>query len=219
MTHLIWSTSGAHTKAVAPFGGKQGLFSPNPFAFAFPTTQFPVLVDTCASITTVSMTRQKTAAGELFDHPWLLDADGRPTRDPSVMERPTERGSLMLLGGAESGHKGFGLALMVEALTQGLSGFGRRDAPTRWGANVYLQLIDPDAFAGRAAALEQMDFLAEQCHANEPIDPSNPVRLPGEQASRNIERHRRDGVPVSASTVATLRHWAEKLGVSDSLLS
>jgi L-lactate dehydrogenase len=213
------ASSGAHTKAVAPFGGKQGLFSPNPFAFAFPTTQFPVLVDTCASITTVSMTRQKAATGELFDYPWLLDADGRPTRDPSVMERPAERGSLMLLGGAESGHKGFGLALMVEALTQGLSGFGRRDAPTRWGANVYLQLIDPDAFAGRAAALEQMDFLVEQCHANEPIDPGNPVRLPGERASRNIERHRRDGVPVSAATIAALRDWARILGVQADLLS
>ncbi len=155
-----------------------------------------MLVDICASITTVSMTREKAAAGELFEQPWLLDSAGQPTRDPAVMEQASDRGSLMLLGGNESGHKGFGLALMVEALTQGLSGFGRKDAPTRWGANVYLQLIDPDAFAGREAFCEQMSFLADQCHANAPIDPARPVRLPGEQAARTIEQCR---VKVSRS--------------------
>src|SRR4051812_26404733 len=83
-----------------------------------------------------------------FDHAWVMDSAGTPTRDPSVVERATDRGSLILLGGQEAGHKGFGLALMVEALTQGLAGFGRKDAPTRWGASVYMQLIDPDGFAG-----------------------------------------------------------------------
>ncbi|SAK99664.1 dehydrogenase [Caballeronia pedi] len=216
--YAMIASSGPHTKLVAPFGGKQGLFSPNPFAFAFPTTRFPVLVDTCASITTVSMTRQKAAAGEQFDHAWLLDSEGKPTRDPGVMERSERKGSLMLLGGADSGHKGFGLALMIEALTQGLSGFGRMDAPTRWGASVYLQIIDPAAFAGAEASIAQMDFFVAQCHANDPIDPAQPVRLPGEQASRNIEQSRRDGILLSPSTVAALRRWASKLDVDDRIL-
>jgi LDH2 family malate/lactate/ureidoglycolate dehydrogenase len=216
--YAMIASSGPHTKAVAPFGGKEGLFSPNPFAFAFPTSHFPVLIDTCASLTTVSMTRQKAAAGESFDEPWLLDSQGRPTRDPRMLEGAGERGTLMLLGGEEAGHKGFGLALMVEALTQGLAGYGRRDAPTRWGASVYLQLIDPAAFAGSEASIAQMDFLAQQCHANAPIDPAAPVRLPGEQASRNIEKHRREGVVVSAKTLTQLRSWAERLGVDAALL-
>ncbi|GAB3627825.1 lactate dehydrogenase [Pandoraea terrae] len=213
--YALIASSGPHTKVVAPFGGKEGLFSPNPFAFAFPTTGFPVLVDTCASLTTVSMTRQRAAAGVPFDHAWLLDADGRPTREPAVMERSDDRGSLMLLGGEEAGHKGFGLALMVEALTQGLSGFGRRDAPTRWGANVYLQLMDPAAFAGTAESIAQMDFLAQRCHANSPVDPARPVRLPGEQATRNIEQHLRDGIALSPPTVAALHNWAQRLNVDD----
>ena len=212
------ASSGPHTKLVAPFGGKQGLFSPNPFAFAFPTTQFPVLVDTCASITTVSMTRQKAAAGELFDHAWLLDSEGKPTRDPNVMERSTQKGSLMLLGGEDAGHKGFGFALMIEALTQGLSGFGRMDAPTRWGASVYLQIIDPAAFAGAQASMAQMDFFVAQCHANDPVDPAKPVRLPGEQASRNIEQSRREGILLAPATVAALRRWASRLDVDDRIL-
>ncbi|MDR3400970.1 MAG: Ldh family oxidoreductase [Chthoniobacter sp.] len=209
------ASSGPHTKAVAPFGGRDGLFSPNPFAVGFPTSRDPVLVDICASVTTISKTRELTAAGAQFEHPCVLDAEGRPSCDPSLVERPwgEGRGSLMLLGGAESGHKGFGLALMVEALTQGLAGYGRRDAPTRWGASVYLQLIDPEAFAGRDAFTEQLGFFVDQCHANAPIDPTRPVRLPGEQAARNIEFHRREGLALPAGVRATLRDWAGRLGV------
>jgi LDH2 family malate/lactate/ureidoglycolate dehydrogenase len=209
---VMLASSGPHSRIVAPFGGRQALFSPNPFAIGFPTQDAPVLVDISASITTVSMTRQKAAAGEMFDHPWLLDAAGRPTRDPNAMER--DGGSLMLLGGEEAGHKGFGLALMVEALTQGLAGHGRRDAPGRWGASVYLQLIDPDAFAGRAAFTDQMGFLAEACRANDPIDPARPVRLPGEQASRLIAAAEREGLELPERVAESLRGWAAKLGVA-----
>lgn len=216
--YAMIASSGPHTKAVAPYGSKQALFSPNPFAFAFPTSTAPVLVDTCASLTTISMTREKVAAGEQFEQAWLLDSAGRPTRDPRVVEAADARGSLMLLGGSEAGHKGFGLALMVEALTQGLAGFGRRDAPTRWGANVYLQLIDPNAFAGADESLEQMDYLMDACHACAPINPQRPVRLPGEQATANIARARRDGVKVNPVVQASLREWATRLGVDASLL-
>jgi len=72
---------------------------------------------------------------------------------------------------------------MVEALTQGLSGFGRKDAPTRWGASVYLQLIDPQAFAGRDAFVAQTGFFADECRASPATDPSRPVRLPGTRPS------------------------------------
>jgi L-lactate dehydrogenase len=55
---------------VAPYGGCEALFTPDPFALGYPGTPNPVLVDTCASITTTSMTRQ----------------EGRPTTDPRVLE-------------------------------------------------------------------------------------------------------------------------------------
>lgn len=212
-------SSGPHGKYVAPYGGTQALFSPNPIGIGFPASAFPVLIDTSASITTVSMTREKTQAGKQFEHPWLLDAQGAPTRDPAVLEKSEPRGTLMLLGGVESGHKGFGMALMVEALTQGLSGYGRRDAPTKWGASVYLQLIDPNAFAGLDAFTDQMDFLVDACHSNSPIDPEVPVRLPGEQADRNIALARRQGVTVSNLTNEALRQCAKALNVDSSILN
>jgi LDH2 family malate/lactate/ureidoglycolate dehydrogenase len=210
----ILATSDPAFGFVAPYGGREPLLTPNPFAIGYPGRRTPVLVDICASITTVSMTRQKAAAGEQFRHPWLMDAEGQPTTDPRVMEQTEPRGTLLLLGGLEYGHKGFGLALMVEALTQGLSGFGRKDTETRWGGNVFLQVLDPEAFAGREAFLDQMDHLTEQCHANAPLQEGAPVRMPGEQAERNIAAARERGVTLADTVVQQLAATAERLGVA-----
>ncbi|HMS04745.1 MAG TPA: Ldh family oxidoreductase [Burkholderiaceae bacterium] len=137
---------------VAPFGGTEALFTPNPTAIGYPGPDHPVLVDTCASITTTSMTRQKFAEGQLFDQPWLLDAEGQPTRDPAVLEHREPRGSLQLVGGQDHGHKGFGMALMIEALSQGLSGHGRKDAPGRCGGNRPIDPARPVRLPGDQAA-------------------------------------------------------------------
>lgn len=199
---------------VAPYGGTEALFTPNPFAVGYPGAPNPVLVDICASITTTSMTRQKVAAGEQFEHPWLLDAQGVPTRDPAVLENAQPRGSLQLMGGQEYGHKGFGLALMIEALSQGLSGHGRKDAPARWGGNVFVQVIDPELFAGRDAFAEQMDHLSDRCRANRPVRADQPVRMPGDQAARGVARAESDGIAFDAPTWSALTGWADRLQVA-----
>ncbi len=198
---------------VAPYGGTEALFTPNPFAVGYPGKPNPVLVDICASITTTSMTRQKHAAGESFEHPWLLDADGRPTTDPAVLEHADPRGSLQLMGGTEYGHKGFGLALMIEALSQGLAGHGRKDAPARWGGNVFLQVIDPELFAGADAFAAQTDFFTERCRANRPVNPKQPVRIPGDAAARGIDQAEAEGIRYDPATAAALRDCAARLNV------
>ncbi len=198
---------------VAPYGGTEALFTPNPFAMGYPGAGHPVLIDICASITTTSMTRQKLAANEQFEHPWLLDAQGQPTRDPAVLEHSVPRGSLQLLGGQEYGHKGFGLALGIEALSQGLSGHGRKDTPKRWGGNVFLQIMDPELFAGRDAFADQMNHLSQRCRESRPIRADQPVRMPGDQAARGVREAQQQGVSYDPKTWAGLSQWATRLGV------
>ena len=206
---LIANSDPAGQRA-APYGGKEALLTPNPIAMGYPTTGSPVLVDICASITTTSMARQTYAAGQQFEHPWLLDAQGTPTRDPAVLEHAQPRGSLQLMGGQEYGHKGFGLSLMVEALSQGLSGHGRLDAPTGWGGNVFVQVIDPELFAGGEAFAQQMGHLSERCRSNPPIDPARPVRMPGDQAAAGIDAAHAQGISYGAGTWDALTQWASK---------
>lgn len=199
---------------VAPYGGTEALMTPNPMAFGYPGAEHPVLVDMCASITTTSMTRQKFAEGKLFEHPWLQDANGVPTRDPAVLEHATPRGSLLPLGGQEYGHKGYGLSLMVEALSQGLSGHGRKDAPKRWGGNTYVQVMSPDLFAGGDAFAEQMDYLSDRCRSNKPINPAQPVRVPGDAAAKSITQAHLDGINYEPATWQALCDVAATLGIA-----
>jgi LDH2 family malate/lactate/ureidoglycolate dehydrogenase len=199
---------------VAPFGGTEALMTPNPLAFGYPGAEHPVLIDICASITTTSMTRQKFAAGEQFEHPWLQDANGKPTRDPAVLENTSPRGSLLPLGGQEYGHKGYGLSLMVEALSQGLSGHGRKDAPKRWGGSTYVQVMSPELFAGAEVFSEQMDYLSDRCRSNKPIHPAQPVRVPGDAAAKSIADAQQNGISYDAATWRELSQWAVKLEVA-----
>lgn len=198
---------------VAPYGGKEPLFTPNPIAIGYPGTEAPVWIDVSTSITTVGMARQKSAADTPFAHPWLMDRDGHATNDPHVLD-PGADGTLLPLGGREYGHKGFGLALMIEMLTHGLGGFGRLDSEKRWGANVFLQVLDPGAFAGRDAFLRQMDFITGRCHSNAPIDPVDPVRMPGEMAQRRIRAAEASGVDLAPKVLEALTAAAARYGVA-----
>ena len=103
---------------------------------------------------------------------------------------------------------------MVEALTQGLSGFGRKDTEKRWGGNVFLQVLDPEAFAGREAFLEQMDYLADRCHANAPLREGVPVRMPGELAERRIAEAEAQGLALPEPLLRPLSTCAERYGLT-----
>lgn len=210
---LLLQCSDPNTQSVAPFGGTRALFTPDPMAIGFPTEGDPVMIDISASLTTNGLTGRLYRHGKQLEHAWLRDANGAVTRDPAVLfAKPP--GTILPLGGAEAGHKGYGLALMIEMLTGGLAGFGRADKHDGWGATVFVQVIDPDAFGGRAALAHQMQWIADACHANPPVDPASPVRLPGEGGLRRRREQLRDGVKLHPDILPALAPWAQKLGVA-----
>ncbi|MCB1491694.1 MAG: Ldh family oxidoreductase [Rhodobiaceae bacterium] len=191
----VIATSDPAGRWVAPYGGSEPTFSPNPWAVGYPGGDHPVLIDTCASITTVSKVREHINNGTRFEHDWMLGADGRPTTDPNVVNADP-KGTILPVGGMDHGHKGFGLALTVEMLTQALSGYGRAQSPTGWGANVFLQVMDPEAFGGGAAFVEEVAFLNDSCRANRPAEGFDGVRIPGDRVYANLARSRERGVRI-----------------------
>lgn len=209
---LLLMTSAPAGGSVAPFGGTRALFSPSPIGVGIPTTGEPVMVDVSTSMTTNNLTGRLAREGRKLPGAWLIDEEGTPTDDPAVLV-PPRAGTILPLGGLDAGHKGYGLSLMVEALTAGLAGQGRSDPGARWGATVFVQVVDPDFFAGREAFSEQMDWISQQCEANPPVDAASPVRLPGRAGLARRERQRESGVAISASAVEALAAWAGKLSV------
>jgi LDH2 family malate/lactate/ureidoglycolate dehydrogenase len=198
--------------SVAPFGGRKAVFTPDPVAIGIPTDGDPVLVDISASITTNGMSNRLRREGKRFPGAWAIDSAGHETDDPAALFTDPP-GTILPIGGAVYGHKGYGLALTIEALTQGLGGFGRAEAPTGWGASVFVQVIDPAAFGGSADFRRETSWTAAACRTNPPVPGVDAVRLPGE---RGLERKRQalvDGVALYAGIMPALAPWAEKLRV------
>ncbi len=130
----------------------------------------------------------------------------------------TERGGTLLpLGGTHKSYKGFGLALMVDVLTQGLADFGRENPPSPMSLAVFVQVIDPDAFGGRAAFARHAEFTAAACRAVPPARGVTKVRVPGDGAASSRRAALRDGMTVDASAKKALAARAAKLGVAWSL--
>lgn len=210
---ILLMCSDPSAAGVAPHGGVVSRLTPNPIAAGFPTAGDPILIDISSSTSTNAMTKRLASKGQRLPRPWLVDADGRPTDDPRVLsaDRP---GAMLPLGGIELGHKGFALALIVEALTSGLAGRGRSEKPAAWTASIFLQLIDPDAFGGRDAFVREMQHVVDLCHTT-PVPPGNPaVRLPGEGALARRRRHIRDGISLHETIMPALMPWAERFGVA-----
>ncbi|MBE0621155.1 MAG: Ldh family oxidoreductase [Burkholderiales bacterium] len=199
--------------SVAPYGGLRAVFSPSPLAIGFPTSDAPVLVDVSTSITTNGLTNRLRKQGKRLAQHWLIDENGVPSDDPAVLQ-PPHKGTILPLGGLDAGHKGYGLALLVEALTAGLAGHGRADPLEPLGASIFLQILDPEAFSGGEAFRRQMDWVAKACVDNPPRPGFERVRLPGQNGLLRRERQLREGVALEPSILPALTPWAEKLGVA-----
>jgi L-lactate dehydrogenase len=164
-----------------------------------------------ASITTLNMTKQLARAGQPFPQPWAIDARGQPTTHPDDVLN--QGGTLLPAGGLDHGHKGYAWAILVEALSQGISGFGRADAPTGSSVSVFIQAIDPDAFGGQAEFKRQMTWLGDACRSTPPLPGVDSVRVPGDRAMHNRREASRKGVLLSEPITAALVKWAERFAV------
>jgi len=209
---MILAGSGPASRRVAPYGGRSAVFAPDPFAVGIPTSGDAVVLDMTMASTSNSVVRQYYEHGRRLPFPWLLDAAGAPTDDPSVLfEHPI--GTILPLGGIDNGHKGFGLVLMIEALTLALGGFGRSAEPVHPNQSLFIQLINPESFAGLESFQREMDWIVSACRASEPAPGAGPVRLPGERAAALRQEHAVSGVAVSDLVMDRLSDWGKRLGV------
>jgi len=209
---MLLATSDPSVQTVAPYGGIQPVYTPNPIAVGIPTQGEPILLDISMSTTANGTVNRFYSQGRQLPGPWLLDNQGHISDNPAdLFSEPP--GSVLPLGGLDLGYKGFALGLLVEALTAALGGYGRADEPKRWGASVFLQVIDPAAFGGSDRFIRETEWLAEACRTNPTKPDAPPVRLPGSRARQLRAEQLKNGVVLYPSIMPTLKPWAEKLGI------
>jgi LDH2 family malate/lactate/ureidoglycolate dehydrogenase len=110
----------AFTNAVANFpawGTAAPSLGNNPIAVGIPAAdgQEPAVLDLAMTQASIGRVRMAAEASEKVPLGWGLDTAGEPTRDPQAI---IDSGRYLPMGG----HKGSGLAFMVEMLSAGLAG-------------------------------------------------------------------------------------------------
>jgi uncharacterized oxidoreductase len=200
---LVFGTGPPRGHMVAPFGGVEGRLSTNPIAFAVPNGPTPVVADFSTSQLPEGKVRSARNRGQRLPEGVLQDAAGHPTVDPAALYG-RRRGTLLPLGGAISGHKGYALAILVEAMATLLAGDQIDDA-SRSGFNLTILAIATKPGFDRATGR-----MVAYLRSARPADPRRPVLVPGDPERLARERH---FVEVDRPTWSEIEAIARQLAV------
>jgi LDH2 family malate/lactate/ureidoglycolate dehydrogenase len=206
---LALSFTNSPTPFLVPVFGRDRALGTNPIAFAAPTAdpQRPVLLDMATTAVAYGKIPIARRAGVPVPPGWALDQEGQPETDSTVAH---EARRLAPLGGTrkQGGHKGYGLALMVEILCATLTGARVSEGHT----GHFFIVIDPARFLGAEAFRQELDELLSRMRGIAPIDPAQPVLVPGDPEHDAILRRGREGIPLVPVLVEEIRRVCAEAG-------
>ena len=190
----------SYMPALAPAGARVPFFGTNPMAFAWPRAGgVALVVDQASAAMARGEVMLAAREGRSLPPGTGIDAAGQPTTDPAAVLK----GALLPFGG----HKGSGIALMIELLAGALIGQpfsveaaeadNKDGGPPRGG--ILMLALDPARFGDPENWLGHGEaFLAR-------LAALDGVRLPGDRRAANRRRIATEGVALPAKL------WAETL--------
>ena len=193
---LVGLAAGSGAHIVAPHGATEARFATNPIAFGFPTTGRPIIWDIGTSETMLAEVLLAQRLGESLPEGRLYDSAGNPSTRP-----------LDVLGGALTvwgGHKGSGLALVVQMLGALAGASYAPEGLTDCG--FLLVVIDPAVLTDADDFRRRTSEYADSVRAARPLDPDRPVRMPFDRSAADRDRRRAHGqIEVSDEVCEALR--------------
>ncbi|MEM3581037.1 MAG: Ldh family oxidoreductase [Candidatus Bathyarchaeia archaeon] len=193
----------------------------NPIAVGFPTRKPPpVLFDAATSVVPIGKIEVYAKEGKKIPLGWATSSEGRLLDDPrEVLAR---KGALLPLGGFGEefgGHKGAGLALVVDLLCGVLTGasYGKNVKHTteKERANVghFMIAIDINNLTPIGTFLERVEEYRVYVKSLTRISGDAEIWIPGEKAWLTMETRKKIGIPVHKNILKELGEEAEKAGI------
>jgi LDH2 family malate/lactate/ureidoglycolate dehydrogenase len=193
------------SRLVAPPGGAKAALGTNPIAIAVPSTRGPIVLDMGTSAFMATEVQLRARLGQLLPEGVAIGPHGEPTRDAAL----ARQGALLPFGG----YKGFGLALMMQAL--GLLAGGGKDG-NDYG---YIFIAFRPDLLGSADAFEaRVTELVDHIKATPKQKGVTEIRIPSERAFRERERALREGLEIDRlvfDALVALRRGAPGPGPSN----
>lgn len=199
--------------SVAPHGSSERVFGTNPFAYAAPAADGPmVLLDIATSMAASGKLAGARRRGEPLPEGWVVDSAGEWITDAA---RAGE-GAMLAFGE----HKGSGIALLVHLLTGALGGttvggeltHENADPDIRGQSTFYLA-IDPAHFASRATFEALVERQRGYIDRAAPLPGVERVLTPGERGAREAVARRARGIPISEGDWKAVLDAIEKAGL------
>ena len=220
---------------VVPTFGRDAVLGTNPIAVAAPAgRERPFVLDMATSTVPRGKLEEYNRLEKSMPLGWATDDAGVPTADAGkVLNNLLARrgGGLLPLGGAgelESGHKGYGLAVLVDVLCGVLSGAAYANLvyprtadgkPLPSNIGHFFGAWRIDAFRPVQEFRAAMDDLQRLLKAAPKAEGQTRIFIHGEKEYEETERRTRDGIPLNPKVAADLRAIAEEVGVGYALES
>jgi len=181
---LVGLHTASASRLVAPLGGTRPALGTNPIAFGLPGARGPLVFDMGTSAFMFTELQFRERLGQQLPENVAVDAAGKVTRDPAAA-----RGGALL---PFAGYKGFGLALMVQAL--GVLAGSARDLDHDNGC--LFIVIKPDLLVPLDEFKRELDGLVERVKATPRQEGVAEIRVPSERAFRHREKARLEGLVI-----------------------
>ncbi len=180
---------------ITPEGGTEAILGTNPLAVGIPSNTVPLLFDmSTAAITNGDLLVAMREGTEIAEG-IAFDPSGETTTDADA----ALKGSVRPFGG----HKGFGLALIIQILAGALVNAATIPPP---GANYGLLIItlNPTSFVPLAQFKTEVDELIARVKENRREAGVSEILIPGERAYRQRETHLASGIHLDDALVDQL---------------
>lgn len=208
---------------VAPTYGVRPMFGTNPLAVAFPThPERPFVFDAATSVVPRGKLERLQREGRDMEPGWAIDPYGESTTDiPSTVAGLKARAGYALLplggmGQEHGGHKGYGLATVVELFCGPLAGalWGRHVyGPSGAGLGHFFLCGRVEAFLPARSFRAEANRLFDELRASPRARKNESILVAGEREDA-IERERLGtGIPLLPAVIEDLARLAEQNGV------
>ncbi len=214
---------------VVPTFGRDAILGTNPLSLAAPAQrERPFVLDMATSVVPVGKLELYQLLGKPIPKGWATDERGIATTDPGLAVRNVRQrlgGGLLPLGGEGEelgGHKGYGLALMVDILCGVLSGAGFADrlpdrgqrgrkGPDKLGH--FFGALMVEAFRPLEEFKDDMDEIIRRLKGSPKAQGQSRIYIHGEKEWEMAEKRGREGIPLPAPVVESLEKVGQEVGV------
>lgn len=214
------------TKLVAPLWGAERMLGTNPIAIAFPGyKEPPIVIDMATSAVAYGKIEIALRKKEPVPKGWIVDKQGGDTSAPQDM---IDGGAQLPLGSDREmgGHKGYGLASMVDILCCVLSGANwgpfappfalRQEIPARSvgkGIGHFFGALQIDGFIDKVEFKKQIDEWIKVFRNTKPAPGTNGPLIPGDPEREAEAIRGKEGILLIQPVVDDLLDISKKTGI------